>query len=110
MGLFSGFLALLTTVAVLVFALSNRQEVEVVLLPVYEPVNLPLYLVALGLMATGFTIGALLVWMNGGELRRERRLHKKRVKLLEKELSSITQTAQQQDMPDSDFFPALPKK
>lgn len=93
------------------FAVLNRHDVSVVISPAHEALDLPLYLIALGLMAIGFVIGGVFVWMNGASGRRVRRQQRKTIKGLEKELQNIDKDdVSATSSPPSEFFPALPKR
>jgi len=107
MSLFGGFFTLILTLAVVIFAVSNRHLVEVFYAPGEPSFEFPLYLVALGLMGIGFFLGACTVWLNYAHVRRDRRKKARTVKHLEKEIHTLNK-ATQKDMPDSDFFPAIP--
>lgn len=91
------------------FAVFNRQNVEVFWSPINEPVNIPLYFIGLGLMAFGFIIGGIIVWLNQGSLRSAKRKQNKQIKTLEKELKNASENIKD-GTPPSDFFPALPGK
>ena len=108
MSLFGGLFSLILTIAVVIFAISNRHNIDVFYLPGEYLTALPLYAVALGLMAVGFFIGALSVWFNYGHVRRDRRNKARTVKKLEKEIEALNKPAAQDNMPASDFFPAIP--
>lgn len=79
-------LSILVTVAAVLFAIVNRDMAPFVFSPFHEPLSLPVSFIALGGVAVGFLIGGLVVWFNGAEIRKERRLQKKLMKELEKEL------------------------
>lgn len=49
---------------VLLFAVSNTQDITVSLLFVDYSITLPAYIIILGLMALGFLAGCVLVWLN----------------------------------------------
>ena len=49
---------------VLLFAVSNTQEMTVSLLILDQSMSLPVYVAVLGLMALGFLAGGVLVWLN----------------------------------------------
>ena len=49
---------------VLLFAVSNTHKVGVSLIFTEADYDMPLYMIALGLMAIGFLCGCLLVWLN----------------------------------------------
>lgn len=97
-------LVLALTVVVAVLGALNRQSVDVL----WNPVDLalvlpvPLYAVILGGAAVGFLAGGLLVWMNMGPLRKERRHQKREIKLLEKEIDRLKKRAVNDDVIDVD--------
>ena len=94
-------------VNVTAFAVFNRHTIDTFLSPVHPPLHLPLYAIALGFMAYGFLIGAAIVWLNGGHIRKSRRQQLRQIKELQKELGAVTDKTAQAN-PPSDFFPALP--
>lgn len=75
------------------FAVTNREIVAVTWSPFHAAAELPLYLIILALMATGFIAGGLIVWINTIPLRLSLRQHKKRLRELEKRLEETTVTA-----------------
>jgi uncharacterized membrane protein YciS (DUF1049 family) len=74
------------------FAVTNREIVSIYWSPFHAAVELPLYLIVLGLMATGFIAGGLIVWINTIPIRLSLRQHKKRLRELEKKLEDMTVT------------------
>jgi len=82
MRIFSSFLGIIVLVLVISFALSNKQEVTVVLWPFQNPVQAPLYAVGLVPLAFGFFIGSFWGWI--GSL--SHRLHARQ---LHKELTTL---------------------
>ena len=109
LGLLRGILSFLLTLAVVVFAISNRHEVALYWNPLVEiPFQIPLYLIALTFMATGFVLGALFSWMGESKVRRERRMQRREIKKLEKALEASNEN--HSATPPTDFFPALIKK
>jgi uncharacterized integral membrane protein len=100
----------LLAVALVAFAIANRQLVGVVYSPINESAQIPLYLITLGLFALGFIIGAAVVWLNTapGQFK-TRRQQSKKIKTLEKELASVKPESPPK-APPTDFFPALPRR
>lgn len=98
----------LITVAVLIFASSNLHTIEVFYSPFTPAIELPLYLIGLGLMGFGFVAGGIVVWINEGKARKDRRRQRKEIKTLQKELGAVNENSESK-APPSDFFPALPK-
>ena len=99
------------TVVLAAFAVANRELVSVIWSPLHDPVELPLYLIAAGAFVSGFLFGGIIVWMNGGSVRREKRRQGKVLKDLERKVESMegrgfdSSSAQP---PGRDFFVALP--
>lgn len=87
------------------FAAFNRQEVTLYYSPVHDPLNWPLYVLVLGFAATGFIIGALVVWISDGKIRREKRLQKKQIKKLENELQKTQIVMDAKEKPETALFP-----
>jgi uncharacterized integral membrane protein len=95
------------TVAVMGFAVFNRQVVEFYYTPFHPPVELPLYMVALGFVVFGFMTGAGMVWLEAIPVRWASRKQRKEIRKLEKKLDEMRQSETGIAPPD-DFFPALP--
>jgi uncharacterized integral membrane protein len=75
------------TVAVVLFAISNRNLVEVHLWPLPGSLDLPLYVIGLATMVAGFLIGGLTAWFSGGENRQRARAAARNVRALETTLT-----------------------
>lgn len=86
--LYGAFAVTLVVVAV-IFALSNRQVVELEFWPLPFAVATPVYAFALGAFAVGFLCGGLTVWLRalGGRLRA--RSVARRADRLEKEAAAL---------------------
>lgn len=96
-------------IALVAFAVANRQTATLVYSPVHDTLDVPLYLIALLFMALGFILGSVTVWINSGKTRRIKRQQRKTIKELEKELEKIGSADPKITEPPSDFFPALPQ-
>jgi uncharacterized integral membrane protein len=85
------FLSWLITLPVIVlcvlFAVSNRQEVNLDLWPTGYVLTAPLYLISLGCLVLGFFSGALIFWLGGLGARLQRRYLTKEVEKLKRELA-----------------------
>jgi uncharacterized integral membrane protein len=79
-------IAVIVALAVVLFAVSNRQEVEVTLWPLPFQVNAGVYAVVLVAVLVGFIAGMIATWMAGGGARRERRRLRGQVRDLEQSL------------------------
>jgi uncharacterized integral membrane protein len=78
----------LVALALVVFAVDNRQVVTVSLWPLPIEASMSLYLVVLLTLLLGFLLGELIAWMNGHRWRREARLKAKRIEELERALAA----------------------
>ncbi|MDE0240948.1 MAG: LapA family protein [bacterium] len=85
-----GMLGALLALAIVVFVLANRTEMEVSLFPYPRVVMAPVFLVVLVSFAAGALFGGLFVWMRGHPSRRLSGERKRRVKHLETNLASVT--------------------
>ncbi len=108
MGLIRWILGFLIALVLAGFAVANRTPVLLVWSPIHPPLELPLYVIALALMAAGFLLGSLITWLNMGSVRREKRRQKRQIKILEKQLGAVNENTSEDA--SSDFFPALPKR
>ena len=109
MSLVRTLFSFILAIALTAFAVSNRQSAPLIYSPIHEPLDVPLYLIALLFMAGGFVLGAVAAWMNGGKTRKIKRQQRKTIKALEKELGALSKDKDKADAPPSEFFPALPK-
>jgi uncharacterized integral membrane protein len=84
-------LSLLITVplclAFVVFAVANRQRVELNLWPFFALADVPLFLLALGMLAIGALAGALWMWVPLARWRMRARSHERRIVELEAALA-----------------------
>ena len=78
----------LVALALVIFAVDNRQVVTVSLWPLPIEASMGLYLVVLLTLLAGFLLGELIAWMNGHRWRREARQKAKRIEELERELAA----------------------
>jgi len=105
-----GIIGLVLTLSLAGFAAMNTDPIEVFISPLHDPVDFPLYLVALVSVAVGFIAGGLMVWINTGGVRKDRRKKKKEIKILEKEVDALKDDKFSAQPPASDMFPALPSQ
>ena len=87
MAFLRGLIALPLIVVVVLFAVTHTEKVPVSINPFESAVEYPLYVVALGFLAVGFLLGAMIAWISMSKLRRENRARGKKIKKLEKELA-----------------------
>ena len=77
------------TAVVILFAVSNRQQVEVGLYPLPFTVAMPLYLLVLGAALLALVGGALTAWLLGHRARVTARKNAKRLQSVEQELAHM---------------------
>jgi uncharacterized integral membrane protein len=73
--------------AFIVFAVANRQRVELNLWPFFTLQDVPLFLLALGMLALGALAGALWMWLPLTRWRMRARSHERRIVELEAALA-----------------------
>jgi uncharacterized integral membrane protein len=88
MGFIRGIIGLIFAVLFAIFAVANRQSVDIVWHPVLPAVSLPLYIVALGLLAIGFILGGFMAWLKSVPVRVQKTVQSRKIKKLEKELGA----------------------
>jgi uncharacterized integral membrane protein len=86
MRVFYGIFAVALTVVAVLFALSNRQDVEVMLWPLPFTAQAPLFVLALGMFVIGFFCGGLATWLRGLGARLKA---SRRAKPLEREVAAL---------------------
>jgi uncharacterized integral membrane protein len=89
MGFIRGIIGLAFAVLFAIFAVANRQNVDIVWHPVLPAVSLPLYIVALGLLAIGFILGGFMAWLKSVPVRVQKTVQSRKIKKLEKELGAV---------------------
>jgi putative membrane protein len=90
---FSWLVTLPITLAVVVFAVSNRTPVEIDLFPLpWQPV-LPAYLLVLASLFVGFLIGGAIAWLAGAPQRRRARRLTIEADVLSRELAEARRRA-----------------
>ena len=65
---------------IVAFVVLNRQETTLYFSPLTDPLILPLWLLGVVLFAIGFSVGALLLWLNNWPVHKELRQTKKDLK------------------------------
>lgn len=74
------------------FVVLNRQEAELYLSPLNDPITLPLWIMGLVLFGVGFMVGALLLWLNSWPVRKELKSTKKKLTDAEQDLEELSDT------------------
>jgi putative membrane protein len=105
MKLFFWLLLPVFTVLLAVFAVSNREAVDIGLWPLVHVIELPLYLIVLLTLLVGFIVGEVAAWIAGRHWRREVRRRGRRIEALERELAATQQHLDERAAP---AVPALP--
>jgi lipopolysaccharide assembly protein A len=78
----------LVALLLVIFAVSNREDVVVTFWPLPVMLAAPLYVVVLLALLAGFLVGELVAWINGRRSRREARRRGRRIEALERELAA----------------------
>jgi uncharacterized membrane protein YciS (DUF1049 family) len=79
------------------FVVLNRQETTLYISPMTDPLVLPLWIMGLILFIIGFTVGALLLWLNSWPIRKDLRQTKKDLKVTQdkyEELATLKDDAE----------------
>ena len=76
-------------ILLVLFVLSNREDVRLGLWPTDYALELPLSLTVVGAMAVAFLAGALLVWLTELPRRRRARRREEQVRLLEAQVEEL---------------------
>ena len=82
----SWIIMLPAAVAVVLFAVNNRQLVDIDLWPLPFSASAPLFAIALGALVIGFLVGAVIAWLSGARGRRRARDAEFRASHSEREL------------------------
>lgn len=109
MSIIKSLITFLLIISIAGFCMLNAQKIDITWSPIHDPVSIPLYALILSTLTFGFIIGACVLWINSGTLRKTKRQQKKQIQTLEKELSKASDNTNNQK-PPADFFPALPNQ
>jgi uncharacterized integral membrane protein len=93
------------TIAIVVFAIANRQDVIVWPLP--DTVPVPLAIVVVISLVIGFIVGELAAWIGGRRWRREARHKAKRIAALEQELAAAQARLRPEAAPGGTLSPPV---
>jgi uncharacterized integral membrane protein len=81
-------LILVVAIFLVLFAVSNRQGVEVTFWPFPVVIDSPLSLVVLGAVLLAFLVGQFVAWLGAQRWRQEVRQKQRRIEALERELAA----------------------
>lgn len=82
------FFAIVAALIIVLFAISNREQVVVQIWPLPYQISLSLYAVILSGVFVGFVAGMIVAWIMGGARRREQRENRRQIRDLEQSLRS----------------------
>jgi uncharacterized integral membrane protein len=88
-ALIRGLISIIVTAAAILFALTNRQPVNLTWSPVNDPLSLPLFVIGLGALGIGFIAGALLMWTRAIGWKFQLRRQRRQIEALEKDLHAV---------------------
>ena len=90
----------LTALAVL-FALSNRETVELSIWPLPFSLPAPIYLVALGGLAVGFFAGGIVAWFGAGRARSRARAAERTVRARDVEIEDLRRKVKEAELAEA---------
>ncbi len=86
MRIIAWIIAAVTAVAVIAFAVANRDPMAISVAPLPYTLLIPAWTLAVGALAVGFVAGAAIRWLLD---RKPRRLARQRTRMLERELARL---------------------
>ena len=108
LGIFQWITGFLIAILIAGFAALNRQDIDFYYSPIHDPAHYPLYFIVLAFTVFGFLTGALIVWVQDGKIRKDKRIQKKQIKTLENELRKSEAVIEAHKIPENSLFPSLP--
>jgi uncharacterized integral membrane protein len=81
-------IAAVVAVLLVIFAISNRQNVEVTFWPFPVTIDSALSLIVLGAVVIAFLVGQFVAWLGAQRWRNEARTKQRRIEALERELAA----------------------
>ncbi len=82
----SHILSIPFTIGLVLFTLSNRNAIELFFWPLPGSLDIPLYLLGIGMLVCGFLIGLLTSWVTNGHRRKRSNALKRNARSLEVQL------------------------
>jgi uncharacterized integral membrane protein len=82
------FVTAVVAILLIIFAVSNRQSVDVTFWPFPITIESPLSLVVLGAVVLAFLVGQFVAWLGAQRWRQEARMKQRRLEALERELAA----------------------
>ncbi len=89
------------------FAVSNKGPVELTLLLLPGSVTVPVFVLALGVLAIGFFSGGFISWINAGKTRSRARIAERKARDEEREIADLKHKLEQAETTNSP--PAEPR-
>lgn len=74
------------------FVVLNQQDTSLYISPLMDPLILPLWIMGLVLFGVGFSVGALLLWLNSWPIRKDLKTTKKKLIEAEKDVETLSDT------------------
>ena len=91
MRIMSWVVALIVGIAVVLFAISNRQPVDLALWPLDGTLTVRLFIAVLVFGAVTFIAGGIVTWLSAAPTRRQSRHRKRRIDELERRIAMMEQ-------------------
>ena len=101
------FVAAPLMILAVLFAISNRGPVELELIPLPGSVTVPVFILALGVLAVGFFSGGFISWINAGKTRSRARIAERKARDEEREIADLKHKLEQAETTKSP--PAEPR-
>lgn len=74
------------------FVVLNQQDTTLYISPLMAPLEFPLWVMGLILFGVGFSVGALLLWLNSWPIRKDLKTTKKKLAEAESDLEKLSDT------------------
>lgn len=89
MSLLRWIIGIPLVIGAILFAVANGETVSFYWSPLNDPLEWPLYAIALAALVLGFVLGSLMTWAAGHPLRKDRAAMNKTVKQLQTEIDKL---------------------
>jgi uncharacterized integral membrane protein len=85
-------------VLAVLFAVSNRDSVDLALWPLPWVIEAPVYAIALGALALGVVVGAFVAWIGGGRARGRARSAERKFHEQQRDVEALEKRIEEADM------------